>query len=291
MNQHVASLLNLREFLAQAIVKDMGPRGDVTSEAIVDRDMQIHAVLVVKATEGIVSGLRIGKTVFDIVDPTILVTLHAQDGDRISNGDIIASIEGPAQGILAGERVALEFVRRMSGIATMTRAFVQAVKGTGVTILDTRKIAPGFGELDKQAVRDGGGENHRVDLSEMGLIKNTHIDLLKGNIQEAVQRFRNVYPNIPLEVEVRNGKELRVALSSEPDRILLDNMSMRNMQQAVLLRNAHTKDIGTVILLEASGGMTLTRVRKVAKTGVEYISVGALTHSVKALDISLHIQS
>jgi nicotinate-nucleotide pyrophosphorylase (carboxylating) len=177
----------------------------------------------------------------------------------------------------------------MSGIATKTANFVNETKGTNTVILDTRKILPVFGDLDKQAVKDGGGQNHRLNLSEMGLIKNNHLDILKGDITKAIASFREKYPNIPLEIEVRDEKELADALANNPDRIMLDNMNTEETKKSVATRDEFKAKTNKYIPLEASGNMTLDRIKEVADTGVDYISVGALTHSVEAFDISLHI--
>ncbi len=279
----------LRKRLYGALQQDAGPRGDVTSLALIESETKAIAELVVKEDEGIVSGLLLAEVIFNLVDPSIIFTSLKKDGDRIKKGDKLAVIEGKGQSLLSGERVALEFIRRMSGIATNTHKYVQQVSHTSCKILDTRKIWPGYGELDKQAVRDGGGTNHRMNLSEMGLIKNNHIDILGGDIALAIKLFRNKYPDIPLEIEVRNEAELVTALNNFPDRIMLDNMDNPQTLQAVKIRNTFKETSGIYIPLEASGNMSLDRVKSVAETGVDFISVGALTHSVNAFDISLHI--
>lgn len=282
-------LFTLSQLLEHALAKDLGSMGDVTTASLVEMGTQVSAQGVVVAKQGIVSGLDVTRQVFHLVDSGIVFTARVRDGTVVRCGDSIFRVRGSARGIFAGERVALEFLRRMSGIATKTHAFVSAVKDTGVTILDTRKTLPGYGELDKQAVKDGGGTNHRANLSEMGLIKNNHIDILGGNIARAICLFRAARPLTPLEVEVRNQRELVAALAHTPDRILLDNMSTGELRRAVQTRNDYGAQKGKNVPLEASGNMTLARVRAVAKTGVEYISVGALTHSVHALDIHIHV--
>lgn len=279
---------NFRLFIKDAIRKDQGPKGDITSRVTVAPDAVIHAECVMKDKTGIVSGLDVMGEVFQIVDPTITFITHVHDGDRIRQGDVLATLTGSARSIFTGERVALELLRHMSGIATKTKAFVEKVKKTGVVILDTRKVLPGYLDLDKKAVRDGGGTNHRANLSSMGLIKSNHIDLLHGDINAAVSRFRKQYSNIPLEIEVRNKKELIRTLPCNPERILLDNMTIAGIRRAVNVRNKYAVRFGKKIPLEASGNITFVNVLGVAQTGVEYISVGALTHSVEALDISLH---
>lgn len=281
--------MGLRKRIYEALQLDHGPLGDVTSQALIENEKLASAEFVVKAESGVVSGLEVARLVFELVDPEIIFTPLLHDGDFVQKGTVFATISGPARSILAGERISLEFLRRMSGIATKTAEFVKEVADTGATILDTRKILPGYGELDKQAVRDGGGTNHRSNLSEMGLIKNNHIDVLWGDIPLAITLFKEKYPNIPLEVEVRNHNELIAALTSYPDRVLLDNMTNEETKEAVIIRNEFEKHTDIYIPLEASGNMTLERVRGVAETGVDFISVGSLTHSVEAFDISLHI--
>jgi nicotinate-nucleotide pyrophosphorylase (carboxylating) len=206
----------------------------------------------------------------------------ASDGDGVARGQVFATIHGPCRALLTGERVALNFLQRMSGIATLTRRFVEAVEGTRAVILDTRKTAPGLRLLDKWAVRLGGGQNHRIGLYDMALIKDNHIAAV-GSITEAVKRVRALDErHRPIEVEVTSLEQLREALPLDVDRILLDNMSLDQMREAVRAANGKTP-------LEASGNVTLDNVAQVAATGVDFISVGALTHSVKALDISLDL--
>lgn len=278
-------MISKERLIQDALEKDLGQIGDVTSEALVNPDLLTQADLVVKAETGIISGLDVFKLVFNLVDDNIEVRLNNHNGDQVNFGDVVATLSGPAKGILRGERVALEFTRRMSGIATKTAEFVKAVDGTDTIILDTRKILPCFGELDKEAVRDGGGTNHRANLSEMGLIKNNHLDLIGIGINEAVKAFKEKYPEIPVEVEVRDRGELLQAFEGLPDRIMLDNFTNEEIEDAVSLR----AQIAPQIPLEVSGNMDLERVAQVAQLGVEFISVGELTHSVKAFDLSLHI--
>jgi nicotinate-nucleotide pyrophosphorylase (carboxylating) len=255
---------------------------DITSEAIFDREERGEAHFLVKAA-GILAGLDVVETVFRTLDDTAQVTFDKRDGDAVQPGDIVAHVRASVIALLSGERTALNLMQRASGIATATRAYVDAVKGTRAKIYDTRKTAPGLRMLDKYAVRAGGGENHRIGLHDMFLIKNNHVDRA-GSITAAVERIRAKQMPQPVMVEVRDLRELDEALALAPRFILLDNMSNADMRTAV------ERAAGRVAL-EASGGITLENVRAVAETGVDRISIGALTHSVKALDISMRIDA
>lgn len=253
---------------------------DITSEAIFDAGDRGAARFLVKA-DGVVAGLAIIESVFRALDPSAEVELQASDGDRVKPGEFVAEVRASVIALLSGERTALNLMQRASGIATMTRQFVDAVEGTGAHIHDTRKTAPGLRALDKYAVVAGGGLNHRIGLHDMFLVKNNHIDRA-GSIAAAVERIRATGMLQPLMIEVRDIRELDEALVLSPDFILLDNMSLEQLRIAVL------RTAGRVPL-EASGGVTLGTVRAVAETGVGRISVGALTHSVTAVDISMRI--
>jgi nicotinate-nucleotide pyrophosphorylase (carboxylating) len=254
---------------------------DITSEAIFAPSDRGTAAFLVKA-EGVLAGLAVAERVFRKLDETAVFTAKKADGDRVVPGEIVAEVEASVIALLSGERTALNLMQRASGIATATRRYVDAVAGTGAKIHDTRKTAPGLRALDKYAVRAGGGENHRIGLHDMFLIKNNHIDRA-GSITAAVQRVRAQRMQQPLMVEVRNASELEQALALRPDYILLDNMSPEEMRAAV-------ERTGGRVPLEASGGITLETIRAVAETGVDRISIGALTHSVTALDISLRVR-
>jgi quinolinate synthase len=278
----VDELLQAAEPLIElAIAEDIGP-GDATSEATLPANLLLQGRIVAKEA-GVVAGLPVAEALFQRVEPAIEFTAHALDGQEVVAGELVAEVSGPARGLLAAERAALNFLQRLSGIATLTRRFVDAVACTGATVLDTRKTAPGYRVLDKYAVRLGGGLNHRLGLFDMMLIKDNHVDAA-GGIVPAVERARAAQPDLPVEVEVRTLDELRQALGIEPplDRILLDNMSLEEMRQAVILAEGR-------VPLEASGGVTLEHAAEIAATGVEYLSVGALTHSAKALDLSMKI--
>ncbi|MGC9521760.1 MAG: quinolinate synthase NadA [Anaerolineae bacterium] len=264
-----------------AIEEDIGP-GDATSLSTLTPDTILEGRIIAKA-RGVIAGLPVVEAVFCHVDPAIEFTAKVDDGQAVEPGELVASVRGPGQSLLAAERTALNFLQRMSGIATQTREMADAVATTNATILDTRKTLPGYRELDKYAVRMGGGLNHRMSLFDMILIKDNHIDGA-GGIQPAVGRARSQYPHLPIEVEVRDLDELREALDCEPplDRILLDNMTAAEMREAVGIAAGR-------VPLEASGNVTLDRAADIAATGVDYISVGSLTHSVTALDLSMKV--
>ena len=253
--------------------------GDVTSEAVVPARARCVASLLLRE-HGVVSGLEACELVFRELDADVSFEPRCADGDQVGPGEV-ACVEGSARAILAGERLALNLLGRLSGIATLTRRYVDAVAGTGVTILDTRKTTPGMRTLEKAAVRHGGGTNHRLGLYDGVLIKENHLRLA-GGIRDAVECARPT--GFPVEVECETLAEVREALESGADRILLDNMSVAELADAVAAAAGRAE-------LEASGGITLETVRAVAETGVDFISVGALTHSARALDVSLELSS
>lgn len=266
------------ELIKEALNED-GFDQDITTLNLVNKDIMLSGSFIAKAT-GVVSGIDVAKEVFRIINPKIKVNVLRENGSFVNRGDVIASIEGPMRDILRGERVALNFMQRMSGIAASTAKFVQELSGTNCKILDTRKTTPLLRILERQAVRDGGGTNHRYNLSDQVLIKDNHIAAV-GSISEAVKiAKKSVGRNIKIEVEVETKEEFLEALDTAADIIMLDNMTNEQMAELVEINN-HKK------LLEASGNMELKRVRSVAMTGVDFISVGALTHSYKSLDISL----
>lgn len=263
-----------------ALDEDIGP-GDITTGGALRGDETGIARATAK-TEMVVAGIDVFGEVFLTLDPALVFTARRRDGETAGKGDILAEISGSLASILTAERVALNLFQRMSGIATMTRQYSDAVRGTRAKILDTRKTAPGLRILDKYAVRVGGGHNHRFALYDGILIKDNHI-AAAGGIGTAVKRIRERVPHtLKIEIEVKNMTELEEALAAGADAILLDNMGIEEMAQAV-------HRAGGKVSLEASGNMTLERVREVADTGVDLISVGALTHSVTAADISLNV--
>ncbi|HLP15050.1 MAG TPA: carboxylating nicotinate-nucleotide diphosphorylase [Bacteroidota bacterium] len=266
----------------QALFEDVG-FGDVTSESTIPDSQQSRATFLCKET-GVLSGIEIAQLVFRLVDERITMKPLLADTSLIRTGVTIAEIEGPTRGILLGERVALNFLQRMSGIASLTHMFVHAVAGTGAKITDTRKTVPGLRVLEKKAVRDGGGVNHRFGLDQMVLIKDNHV-AAAGGITPAIEQCKRYLSAhsiaVPIEVETDSIDQVREALACGGiDRIMLDNYPLDVMREAVAL-------IDHRVEVEASGGITMQTVRGVAETGVDFISVGALTHSPKALDISL----
>ncbi len=275
------TLAQVKTIVRRALSEDIGD-GDVTTQCIVQPDAMLDGQFIAKEA-GVVAGLEVVRLTFSIVGENVQFTPHVADGDQVEIGQVIATIDGPGQVLLSGERVALNFLQRMSGIATLTRRFVEAVQSTSAIILDTRKTAPGLRPLDKWAVRLGGGQNHRFGLYDMVLIKDNHIAAV-GSISEAVARVRaKDKQGRPIEVEVKTLAELQETLALEVNRIMLDNMSLAEMREAVRLTNGG-------VPLEASGNVTLENVAAIAATGVDYISVGMLTHSVQALDISLELE-
>ncbi len=260
-----------------AFAEDIGT-GDVTTDNIVPRDASLRGRIVAKQS-GVVAGLQIAEAVFHELNDEIVFTSKVSEGAKVENKTVVAEVSGPARALLTGERTALNFLGRMSGIATLTRRFVDAVSATQTIILDTRKTAPGLRFLDKLAVRTGGGQNHRTGLFDMVLIKDNHIDFA-GSITAAVTRVREAGVKVEIEVETRTLEHVREALALGVERILLDNMSLDLMREAVQITDRRAK-------LEASGNVSLENVLEVARTGVDYISVGALTHSPRVFDVSL----
>ncbi|MBK7265952.1 MAG: carboxylating nicotinate-nucleotide diphosphorylase [Ignavibacteriales bacterium] len=259
--------------------------GDITTEAIISDNRPAIGIFLAKA-DGILSGVAVAQQVFELVDEEVVFNLFFEEGSAIKKGDIIAEVEGSAASILVAERTALNFLQRMSGIATAASEYAKAVVGTKAKILDTRKTAPGLRVTDKLAVKTGGCLNHRTGLYDMYLIKDNHIEAA-GSISKAVKLVKEHQQenetSYKIEVEVKNIDELHEALESGVDVIMLDNFCVEDMIKAVEITNNNC-------LLEASGGITIENVREVAETGVDYISIGALTHTVTALDISLDLK-
>ncbi|MBW1997373.1 MAG: carboxylating nicotinate-nucleotide diphosphorylase [Deltaproteobacteria bacterium] len=276
------SRVDISRIIKHALEEDLGS-GDVTTECTVPAGKKIRGEMFAKE-DGVIAGVDIARKTFELMEPGPRFTPKVRDGDLVNGGTVIAGIFGEARSILSAERVALNFMQRMSGIASLTRRFVEAVRHTKAVIIDTRKTVPGLRILDKMAVRMGGGQNHRFGLFDMVLIKENHITAA-GGITRAVKlvRERDTLRR-PIEVEVSTLGELEEALDLGLDRIMLDNMSIEEMKKAVGITQGRTP-------LEASGGISLEKVVEIAETGVDFISVGSLTHSVKALDISLILKN
>ena len=259
-------------------------RDDATTAATVAPDLVAHARLVAREA-GVACGLGVAARVFMALDERAALTARVAEGGRFAAGDALADVHGPARAILSGERTALNLAQRLCGIATLTRRFADAVAGTGCAVLDTRKTAPGLRDLERYAVRCGGGRNHRRDLAAMAMIKDNHREAIArqgGDLAGAVAAIRARSPGVPVEIEIDALDQLRAALAARPDWILLDNMSAAELREAVAATAGRAK-------LEASGGVTLARAAEVAATGVDALSAGALTHSAPALDLSLDV--
>ena len=268
----------LRHLIRLTLKEDIGS-GDRTTKALFHKSIQAKGVIRVKQN-AVLAGLPVAKAVFRKVDPRLRFEILAREGHRVKAGTVIARISGDGRSILKGERVALNFLQHLCGIATFTRLFVDAVRGTRAKILDTRKTTPGLRQLEKYAVRMGGGVNHRMDLSDGILLKDNHI-ALAGSVSEALRRAKRGGPRyFKIEVEVGNLKEVEEALAAQADILLLDNMELPRLRKAVKL-------IPRSALTEVSGGVHLKNVRKIADTGVNFISIGALTHSAPVVDIHL----
>jgi nicotinate-nucleotide pyrophosphorylase (carboxylating) len=284
MKNNILNDSRVSRLVELALMEDIG-LGDLTSDAII-ADLQLGKAEFLCKEDGVIAGLEVVALVFALCDHGLTLAPILRDGEHVQKGKPIATVDGSAKSILKGERTALNFMQRMSGIATMTRRFVDAVAGTHARIIDTRKTAPGLRVLDKWAVRLGGGVNHRFGLDDMVLIKDNHV-VAAGSITKAVEACRKYLTaedlNIKIEVETKNLAEVHEALRCHGvHRIMLDNFRLDDMRKAVDVI-AHRVEV------EASGGVTLQTVRAIAETGVDFISVGALTHSVKGLDISLEL--
>ena len=278
------NIQQVERLIERALAEDLG-QGDVTTEALVPDDQRRKASITAKA-KGVIAGTEVAKQVFLKVDPELKVDILVDDGVKVRPKNVIARIEGKCASILEAERVALNFLQHLSGIASETARYVQAVKGLPAQITDTRKTTPGLRMLEKYAVQAGGGRNHRMHLGDGILIKDNHLAALRSKgltMKEIVARARQkASPELEIEIEVKSAQEASEAAEAGADIIMLDNMDLQDMRQAVRLVKGRA-------VVEASGGMTLDKVRAVAETGVDLISVGALTHSAQALDISLEL--
>ena len=271
------------DVVRRALAEDRA-REDATTAATVAPDLIAHARLMARE-EGVACGLDVAARVFAALDGRVTLRARVAEGERFAAGAALADVHGPARAILSGERTALNLAQRLSGIATLTRRYADAVAGSGCAILDTRKTTPGLRDLEKYAVRCGGGRNHRRDLAAMAMIKDNHREAIArqgGDLAQAVAAIRARSPGVPVEIEIDALDQLEEALAARPDWILLDNMSVAELREAVAITAGRAK-------LEASGGVTLARAAEVAATGVDALSAGALTHSAPALDLSLDI--
>ncbi len=274
-------LSNLNALIDLAIKEDVGS-GDITTDSIIPKSKNVQGYLKTKE-DGIISGLKVAELVFRKFNPNLNWTNETGDGTKVSSNIIIVNFEGEYRALLSAERIALNFLQRMSGISTKTSEFVKILSNYKTKLLDTRKTVPGFRLLDKYAVKMGGGINHRFGLYDMVMIKDNHIEVA-GGITQAVNEVKNkVKPEIKIEVETKNIEEVKEAISANVNIIMLDNMNYGDMKQCVEL-------IGDKALTEASGNVTIENLEKVAETGVDFISVGELTHSVKAFDIGMYIK-
>lgn len=274
--------LLIEKLVREALLEDLGHGRDVTSELLIPSDANAKAVLRSRAP-GIIAGLIVGLSAFTLSDGDFEITLHANDGDAVEAGQDIAEIEGSARPLLSAERTALNFIQQMSGVATLTGKYVEKIKGTDARITCTRKTVPNLRALQKYAVRCGGGHNHRSGLDDMILIKDNHI-AVAGGVEAALDMVSNAGHGLKIEIEVDTLKQLESVLKhGGADIVLLDNFKLADLKKAVAL-------VKGKIITEASGGVSLETVRAIAETGVDYISVGALTHSAPALDLGLDIE-
>lgn len=274
-------MIGVDRIIENALLEDIHT-GDITTMAVLPEKRNARAILIAKEPL-VLAGVIVAARVFHILDPETVVATHFSDGDSLSKGDIIADINGDAAILLQGERVALNLLQRMSGIATLTARYRQAVQGSGARVVDTRKTTPGLRQLEKYAVRVGGGANHRTGLYDGVLLKENHI-AAAGGITVAIDRARNYIPHtLKIEVETENLEQVAEALAAGADIIMLDNMDLETMRRAVEM-------IAGKAIVEASGGVNLDTIGSIAATGVDIISVGALTHSARAVDISMLLE-
>ena len=265
--------------LIEAALKEDMPQGDITSESVIPADSESKAIILAKE-EGVLAGIDVAERVFHKIDPSIVFKKNLNDGQKFRKGQTLATIQGSSISLLKGERTALNFLQRMSGIARTTQLFVRALQETKTKILDTRKTTPGLRSLEKYAVKMGGGGNHRFNLSEMVLIKDNHLRIV-GSISQAVKSAKErIKPGVRVEVEATSLEEVQEAVQSGADMIMLDNMSRDVIKEVV-------KRVKGKVPLEVSGKVSLRRVKEIASLGVDFISVGSLTHSYKSVDISI----
>ncbi len=269
--------MDIKELVKQSLLEDIGS-GDITTDSL-ELVKTITQATIVAKEDGVIAGLNIFAEVFKQVDPDINITLYKRDGDKVHNKEEIAKLQGNPMSLLKGERVALNFIQRMSGIASLTAKMVEQIAGTHAKLLDTRKTTPMLRSLEKYSVKVAGGYNHRFGLYDMIMLKENHIRAA-GSISKAVEMVKKNNCTYKIEVEVTNLEELKEAVEAKVDRVMLDNMSLEKMKEAVELYHGKVE-------LEASGNVRLETIREIAETGVDFISSGAITHSYKSLDISL----
>jgi nicotinate-nucleotide pyrophosphorylase (carboxylating) len=270
---------DVTDMLIETALKEDMPKGDITSESVIPAESESKAIILAKE-EGILAGIDVAERVFSKIDPSVVFKKNLNDGQKFSKGQTLATIQGSSISLLKGERIALNFLQRMSGIATATQKFVRMLQGKETKILDTRKTTPGLRSLEKYAVRMGGGVNHRFNLSEMVLIKDNHLRIV-GSISQAVKSAKErIKPGVRVEVEATSIEEVQEAVQSGADMIMLDNMTKEAMKEVV-------KRVKGKVPLEVSGKVSLRRIKEIASLGVDFISVGSLTHSYKSVDISI----
>ena len=276
--------ISIKQHVIAALSEDIG-QGDATTEALIAADASGQAQIIAREAL-VVAGVALAEAVFSELDNEASIDGRFEDGEKVQSGDCLLTVTARLRALLTGERTALNFLQRLSGVATQSARYAEAVSGTGVLILDTRKTTPGWRMLEKYAVQCGGARNHRRGLDDMMLIKDNHLAALSGDcrIAEAVRRARRASPDLKIEVEAETLEQAEQAVEAGADIVLLDNMTIEELRAAVKLINGRTQT-------EASGGITLDNIREVAETGVNYISAGALTHSARSVDISMEIQS
>jgi nicotinate-nucleotide pyrophosphorylase (carboxylating) len=281
----------VRRVVSLALDEDLANGPDVTTDATVPA-LHRSTARFVSRQSGCLAGVPVAVAVIEMVAGADTLTVHIRkgDGERVTSGDEVMSISGPTRALLTAERTALNLLGHLSGVASATSSWVEALAGTGARVRDTRKTIPGLRALQKYAVRCGGGVNHRMSLSDAALVKDNHV-VAAGGVEEAFRLVRGRAADIPVEIEVDTIEQLQVALDAGADLVLLDNMSPQTMREAVQLVERHRVATGRAVLLEASGGLTLERAAEVGATGVHFVSVGALTHSVRVLDIGLDLEA
>lgn len=282
---------DVQRVIKEALREDLGAGPDVTTQSTVPKDQRSKAVFATRSA-GCIAGIDIAVAVLEMVcgPKNVLVEKKASDADRVAPGQVLMHVTAPTRGLLTAERTALNLLGHLSGIASATRKWADAIAASGARVRDTRKTTPGLRALEKYAVRCGGGVNHRMSLSDAALVKDNHI-VAAGGVAQAFAAVRAAAPKIAVEIEVDTLEQLHVALGAGADLVLLDNMPPAVLRDAVLIAEAHRATTGKLVILEASGGLTLDNAADVAATGVRYISVGALTHSSSVLDIGLDMQA